>query len=187
MHAVLQQVFDSWNSELSGKPLEWCQFHPLQDERLWSAQEIVEHLALTLRSTSHVLAKRLEKGRPTSERSSPVQWVLQLMVLSVGYFPRGAPAPPFVRPDQLHEPPMNGAELIAVLRQDIDRMDDLLDQCRHRFGMQRVAPHFVLGPLRTDQWRRFHVVHMRHHLGQFRRLIASIGQPAAQETSSSRG
>jgi DinB superfamily len=184
MHAVLQQVFDSYGAELSGKPAGWCQLHPRQDERLWSAQELIEHLVLTCRSTSRVLDKRIERGRPTSDHSTPIQWLLQMVVLSFARMPRGAPAPVFARPDQLHWPPMNGAELIDLLRQEIDQMDALLDRSRQHFGLQRVATHFILGPLRTDQWRRFHVIHMRHHLGQLRRIAASVGQAAAPETHS---
>jgi hypothetical protein len=187
MHAVLQQVFDFWRAELSGASVEWCQMHPLQDDRLWSAQQLIEHLVLTFRSTSRVLSKRLERGRPTGDRGSPLQWVLQMTTLSFGHLPRGAPAPSFARPDQLHWNSMSGAELIELLRQEIDQMDGLLDQCRNRFGLQRVATHFVLGPLRPDQWRRFHVVHMRHHLGQLRRLAASVGQPTAHEVQPVQG
>jgi len=183
MHAVLQQVFDSYSSQLSGAPADWCQMHPLQDDRLWSAQELIEHLVLTCRSTSRVLAKRLERGRPTKDHGTAVQWMLQMMVLSFGYFPRGAPAPGFARPDQLHWPAMNGAEAIELFRREIDEMDALLDQCRERFGLQRVATHFMLGPLRPDQWRRFHAVHMRHHLGQLRRLEQAVGHPVAQEAA----
>lgn len=183
MHAVLQQVFNSYSTELSGKPADWCQLHPLQDERLWSAQELIEHLVLTCRSTSRVLLKRLERGRPTSGRSTMVQWLIQMIVLSFGHLPRGMPAPAFARPDQIQWPPMNGAELVDLLRQEIDEMDGLLDRCRQQFGLQRVATHFILGPLRPDQWRRFHVVHLRHHLGQLRRLQQSVGLPAAHEAA----
>ncbi|HUB20417.1 MAG TPA: DUF1569 domain-containing protein [Acidobacteriaceae bacterium] len=186
MHPVLQQVFDSYHADLSGKPAAWCQLHPLQNQRLWSAQDLVEHLALTFRSTSRVLEKRLERGRPTSDHSSPAQWLLQLMMLSFGRMPRGAPAPVFARPDQLHWPSMNGDELVDLLRQEIDQMDALLDRCRQRFGLQRVASHFILGPLRPDQWRRFHVIHLRHHLGQLRRLEHAVGQPAPQIAASAR-
>jgi len=186
MHPVLQQVFDSYRVELADKPAAWCQLHPLQDERLWSAQDLVEHLVLTCRSTSRVLQKRLERGRPTAGHSTPIQWFLQLVVLSFGRMPRGAPAPIFARPDQLHWPPMNGAELADLLRQEIEQMDSLIGTCRHRFGPQRVAAHFIFGPLRPDQWRRFHVVHIRHHLEQLRRIESAVGHPTAEELPSVR-
>jgi hypothetical protein len=40
--------------------------------------------------------------------------------------------------------------------------------------MERVGRHFLLGPLRIDQWRRYHAVHLQHHLGQVRRIRQSI-------------
>jgi hypothetical protein len=186
MHPALQQVFDPYRAELATKPAEWCQLHPRQNERLWSAQELVEHLVLTCRSTSRVLEKRLQRGRPTAERSTPVQWLLQLVVLSFGRMPQGTPAPVFARPDQLHWPPMNGAELTELLRQEIDQMDAHLDACRQRFGIQRVATHFLFGPLRPDQWRRFHVVHIRHHFDQLRRIEQAVGPSVPDEVSTAR-
>jgi hypothetical protein len=65
---------------------------------------------------------------------------------------------------------MTGNELLEILREEMDQMDHLLDDCRHRFGIQRAAAHFLLGPLRVDQWRRFHVIHFRHHLQQLQRI-----------------
>jgi hypothetical protein len=181
MHAVLEQVFDLYRAELSDKSAEWCQLHPQQDERLWSAQELIEHLVLTCRSSSRVMQKRFDRGQPTSERSTPVQWLLQMIMLSFGQMPNGVPAPVFARPDQLHWPPTTGPELLEMLRKEIDEMDSLIDRCKHSFGIQRIAPHFLLGPLRADQWRRFHVIHIRHHLGQLRRLEQTVGHPVAQE------
>ncbi|HEY1502317.1 MAG TPA: DUF1569 domain-containing protein [Acidobacteriaceae bacterium] len=181
MHAVLQQVFASYRVELSPRPVDWCQLHPLRDERLWSAQELIEHLVLTCRSSSRVLQKRLDRGSATSEHSTPVQWLLQMVMLSFGRMPRGAPAPVFARPGQLHWQPMSGAQLLEMLQQELDQMDTLLDRCRHRFGLQRVTSHFFLGPLRPDQWRRFHVIHLRHHLGQLRRIESSVSEAATVE------
>jgi hypothetical protein len=63
-------------------------------------------------------------------------------------------------------------------------MDSLIDRCRQRFGPQRVATHFLLGTMRPDQWRRFHVIHIRHHLDQLRRIEKSVGHPVVLEVSS---
>ena len=65
-------------------------------------------------------------------------------------------------------------QLGDLLRQEIDAMDRLLDRCRRKFGMERVAVHPFLGPLRVDQWRRFHAVHGLHHLNQLRAVIAQV-------------
>ncbi|HEY1806948.1 MAG TPA: DUF1569 domain-containing protein [Acidobacteriaceae bacterium] len=183
MHPVLQQVFNAYDPVLAPRPEEWCQRHPLRDERLWSAQELIEHVVLTCRSTTRELEKRLERGHPTRARSTPLQWLMQLVVLSFGQMPNGVPAPIFARPDQLHWSAMGGTELLATLRQEMERMDDRITQCRQRFGIQRVASHFLLGPLRPDQWRRFHVIHIRHHLDQLRRIETSVGDPAWAEVS----
>ena len=181
MHPVLQQVFDAYRPVLAERPAEWCQMHPRRDERQWAAQELIEHLVLTCRSTSRELEKRLERGHPTRARSTPLQWFLQLVVLSLGHMPNGVPAPIFARPDQLHWGAMGGRELLERLHEEMNHMDERITECRQRFGIQRVASHFLLGPLRPDQWRRFHVVHIRHHLDQLRRIEKSINDPAWAE------
>ena len=69
---------------------------------------------------------------------------------------------------------MNGRQIGDLMRQEIEAMDTLLDACRHTYGMERVATHPLLGPLRVDQWRRFHVVHGLHHLPQLRSIIEQV-------------
>jgi len=183
MHPVLQQVFDAYGPALAGQPAEWCQRHPQQSDRQWSAQDLVEHLVLTCRSTTRELEKRIERGHATRARSTPMQWLLQLVVLSFGRMPNGVPAPIFARPDQLHWGPMSGGDLLGRLREEMERMDERISQCRQTFGIQRVASHFLLGPLRPDQWRRFHVIHIGHHLDQLRRIEKSVSDPAWAEAS----
>jgi hypothetical protein len=175
MHPVLQEVYQSYCRPLAGKPAGWCQLHPGHDERHWSAQDLIQHLVLVCRSTSRVLETRLQRGKPTRGHSSVVQRLLQIVVLTFGRIPLGTPAPPFARPGQLSWPPMNGNELLEILRQEMEQMDHCLDDCRHAFGIQRAATHFLLGPLRADQWRRFHVVHCRHHLQQLSRIEKAVG------------
>ncbi|MFZ0632108.1 MAG: DUF1569 domain-containing protein [Acidobacteriaceae bacterium] len=183
MHPVLQQVFDAYVPALAERPAEWCQRHPRQEQRLWSAQQVVGHLVLTCRSTSRELERRLERGHPTRARSTPVQWLLQLAVLSFGHMPDGVPAPIFAQPDHLHWSAMDGGELLERLRQEMESMDGRITECRQRFGIQRVASHFLLGPMRPDQWRRFHTVHIRHHLDQLKRIEQSVNDPAWAEAS----
>lgn len=69
---------------------------------------------------------------------------------------------------------MTGSELVVAMKNELEHMDRLLDTCRDQFGMQRIASHFIFGPLRVDQWRRFHVVHGRHHLKQLARIQAQV-------------
>jgi hypothetical protein len=174
MNPALQEAFDSYARVLAAKPAEWCQLHPGNDDRCWSAQGVVEHLALVLRSTSRLLATRLERGRPTQNRATVSERARQILILSFGRMPRGAQAPSFARPGHLAWRPLSGSELLASLRLEIDQMDRLLDDCRDRFGTQRTATHFLLGPMRADQWRKFHAIHLRHHLRQLHRIEREV-------------
>lgn len=176
MHPALQEVYQSFGRALANKPAEWCQLHPCGDERHWSAQELIEHLVLVSRSTRQVIEKRLERGRVARGHRTILQRVLQIVLLRFGRMPRGTPAPPFARPDQLAWPSMNGNELLEILRQEMDQMDRQLDECRRRFGSQRAAAHFLLGAMSADQWRRFHEIHFRHHLQQLDRIEKAVGQ-----------
>lgn len=121
------------------------------------------------RVTARSLEIRLEKGRiPRDQRRSRLQWLLQIMILSFGYIPGGAD----VRNDADAAPvrfsPLNGSDLAWTLREELGAMDALLEKCRHKFGMERVAVHPLLGPLRVDQLRRFHTVHSVYCLRQLR-------------------
>jgi hypothetical protein len=69
---------------------------------------------------------------------------------------------------------MDGQQLGDLMRREVSTMDSLFDACRRKFGMERVAVHPFLGPLRVDQWRRFHVVHGLHHLTQLRSVIEQV-------------
>lgn len=183
MHTLFEDVCDSWHAELASRSTAWCQLHPHQDDRLWNAQEIVEHLVLACRSAGRVVETRLERRRRTRAHPTLVQRLLQFAVLSLGRMPRGAPAPPFTRPALLQWPPKSGVELAAVLREELEHTDQLLEQCRAQFGSRRAATHFLLGPLSADQWRRFHVIHLRHHLAQLQRIEKIVGQPSAEGTN----
>jgi hypothetical protein len=53
----------------------------------------------------------------------------------------------------------------------IAEMDKLIGECEERFGSGRkLLDHPILGPLTGAQWRKFHLVHGRHHLKQIRAL-----------------
>jgi hypothetical protein len=175
MHAVLEQVVSQIAGELRGLDAEAARLHPNGLDYKWSAQQVVEHLVLGYRQTSSALATRLSKGRLSrNHRRTYLQWSLQLMILSFGALPRGVPALDETMPAPGRFARMDGRELGDLLRQEIDAMDTLFDSCRRKFGMERVAVHPWLGPLRVDQWRRFHVVHGVHHVTQLQSVIAQV-------------
>jgi Protein of unknown function (DUF1569) len=175
MHAVLERVVSQLSCEVLSLDAETTQLHPNGLAYKWNAQQVVEHLVLGYRQTSSALETRLSKGRLSRNQTRTwVQWSLQLMILSFGRLPRGVPALDETMPVAGRFAAMDGQQLGDLLRQEIDTMDELFDACRRKFGMDRVAVHPFLGPLRVDQWRRFHVVHGLHHVTQLRSVVAQV-------------
>jgi hypothetical protein len=175
MHAVLERVVSQIASEVRGLDAETTQLHPRDLAHKWTAQQVVEHLILNYRLTSAALETRLNKGRLSRKQTrTQLQWALQLMILSFGALPRGVPALDETAPAKGRFAAMDGRQLGDLLRQEAEAMDTLLDTCRRRFGIDRVGAHPWLGPLRVDQWRRFHVVHGLHHVVQLRSVIAEV-------------
>jgi Protein of unknown function (DUF1569) len=175
MHAVLERVVSQLSCEVLSLDAETTQLHPNGLAYKWNAQQVVEHLVLGYRQTSSALQTRLSKGRLSRNQTRTwLQWSLQLMILSFGRLARGVPALDETMPVAGRFAAMDGQQLGDLLRQEIDNMDELFDACRRKFGMDRVAVHPFLGPLRVDQWRRFHVVHGLHHVTQLRSVVAQV-------------
>jgi DinB superfamily len=180
MHVVLERAVHQISSEIRDLDAETTQLHPKGLAYKWSAQEVVEHLVLSYRFTTEGLEARLNKGQPLRNRTrTRLQWSLQLMILSFGALPRGVPALDETMPTPGSFAAMNGRQLEDLLRQEIGAMDAVLDRCRRKFGMDRVSTHPWLGPLRVDQWRRFHVVHGLHHVAQLRSVIETVAPSPA--------
>lgn len=190
MDSELQSVCEEYRARLAGRPVEWCQLHPHGDDGAWSAQDLIEHLVLALRSSAHVLQARIEKGRPSRASATLIQRLRRTFVFTFRKLPRGAPAPPFVHPGQLHWQPMDGSTLAEQLSREMEAIETVLAATCERFGSRRAAAHFLLGPLSAEEWRIFHVIHCRHHLEQLQRIeqqIASVtsiaSAPAARSVS----
>jgi hypothetical protein len=175
MHAVLERVVGQISGEVRHLDADATQLHPKDLAYKWNAQQVIEHLVLGYRMTTEALETRLKKGRPSSKhRRTYLQWSLQMMILSFGAMPHGVPALEETMPKPGGFPAMSGRELTDLLQREIEAMDTVLDACRRRFGLERVAIHPLLGPLRVDQWRRFHAVHGVHHLGQLQSILAHV-------------
>jgi hypothetical protein len=175
MHAVLERVVDQISGEVRHLDVETAQLHPKELAYKWNAQQVIEHLVLGYRLTTEALEIRLKKGRLSRKHGrTHLQWTLQMMILTFGAMPHGVPALEETEPKPGGFPAMNGRELTSLLRREIQAMDTALDACRRRFGIEQVGIHPFLGPLRVDQWRRFHVVHGYHHLTQLRSVLAQV-------------
>lgn len=142
----------------------------------WCVAEILEHLSLTYDGTARVMQRCLDSGRTLASRTSARDLFARTLVVSLGYMPHGRKSPEMVKP--------RGASpqtVIAVLQQNLTRMDEAILGCVRRYGAKvRLANHPVLGPLNATEWSKFHWVHTRHHLKQIARIRA---QRAIQSSS----
>jgi len=186
MHTVLQTAFDAVAEELGHFDATSANVHPGGVAHCWTAAQILEHLALSMDATREELEGRLAKGRVARNilRTRP-EWALQLMVLSMGYMPRGIPAPAGMMP-ATKERTVGVAELVKRLEIAAEQMDATLDRARRQFGMERVGSHFLLGPLRVDQWRRYHVLHLRHHRKQICAIRAGLSTTVQRRSAMAR-
>jgi len=127
----------------------------------WSAAQIIEHLSLAFGATAagmerNCAAEKLDvRGRTMRDR------VATLAVVSFGYIPTGRKAPDYTVPSGIAP-----AEAMRKMRENLVAMDEAIDRSEKKWGDQIIAVHPVLGPLKADQWRKFHMVHAQHHAKQ---------------------
>jgi hypothetical protein len=127
----------------------------------WSAAQIIEHLALAFGATANGLnraaaAPKLDMRRPTiRDRFATI------VVVKLQYIPTGRKAPEMTVPSGL--PPQDA---LRKLDENLQAMDAAIRRAEERWGRQLIAPHPILGPLTADQWRKFHMVHAKHHAKQ---------------------
>jgi hypothetical protein len=169
MHENLERLASELVMVLSGLDAREAQSTPRANPAKWNIQQIVEHLLLSYRSTSDLVQARLEKGTPTRAKPSVAQRVGQFGLVTLGFFPPGRQAPAAVRPT-LPASLCTGEELARRVNEDLVAMDGVLSQAESQFGRTRFASHVVLGPLSAAQWRKFHLVHGRHHKKQILRI-----------------
>lgn len=163
MHPTVEATWKMIARGTEGMSAEDLARHP---EGKWCAAEIVEHLLMTYTATTGGLRKALAKGKPLGGRPTLKERLFQLVVLDAGYFPSGRKAPAMTIPKGLQP-----AEVVHAVEQALPDMDAAISECEQRYGSAvKIADHPVLGPLTAEQWRRFHLVHARHHMKQVRQL-----------------
>ena len=181
MHPILSHSFHSCQAELSAVDSATAQLHPEGRPNFPSIQQRVQRNVAILRQHSELLRKRLERGRlPRDNRRTRLEWFLQLMVLGTGYIPEGSPMvdEEILQPCALAQ--SSGRELAKQLALEIEVFDGLLDECRKRFGMERIEIHPLLGPLRVDQWRRCEVLQLRTLRREVKALRRLMARPLVQ-------
>ncbi len=168
MHPLLARTFAAIETQTAGMTAAHLEHHP---PGKWSSAGILEHLAITFDGTRRNLQKCLDAGTSRATRPTLRQRLGVLRVVELGRFPTGVQAPAPTVPKGL-----SGEAALDAARRNLAAMDVVMSDCERRFGSRRpIANHPILGPLSLRQWRRFHFVHVRHHMKQIARLRQQSG------------
>ena len=136
-------------------------------EGKWNSAQILEHLFLTYKNTNYGLKKCLEKGVPLATSATLKHRVATLLVVDLGYLPKGREAPQRAMPRG-----MSPAEVRTAIFAEIEKMVSGFADCERCLGIgTKIMDHPFLGPLTAGEWRKFHFVHGQHHTKQIRERI----------------
>ena len=135
----------------------------------WNSGQILEHLLLTYKNTNRGIAKCLEKGATLATRRTLRHRLSSLLVVNFGYMREGRKSPERALPQGM--PP---GEVRSSIFVEIEKMESGFTDCERRFGPgAKIMDHPFLGPLTAAEWRKFHLVHGRHHAAQIRERLRS--------------
>lgn len=169
MHEDLRSLNTEVTKALRGIDSRNTQATPLAHPDKWSIQQIVEHLLSTYRGSIPAISARVEKRSATRAKPNFRQRIAQFLIIQLGRFPKGRLAPAAVSPS-LPITVQSGDELAAKVSTELKKLDEVTARGEHLFGDRRAVAHIILGPLSMQQWRRFHLIHGRHHLKQIRNI-----------------
>lgn len=169
MHPVLASAADAFTEELAAVDLAEAQISPDPNLNRWCGQQVAEHLILCMRRSREDLQSCLRSKSSRSKRSTLLQHVLTLQ-LFFGRMSRGMQALPSLTPVKFT--PQDGMTLSARLLAEAEELSKVLADCRLAFGLRPCGEHPIYGPLRVEEWRHYHAVHLRHHLKQLKETIA---------------
>jgi hypothetical protein len=145
----------------------------------WSVNEILEHLYLTYTATTKGFQRCLEKGEPLARTATPADNLRRWLVIRFEYFPAGRKSPKQATPRGLEADIVRG-EIFVKLAE----MDAVIGQAARRYGTAtRLLDHPILGPLKADEWCRFHWVHGHHHAKQIARLYDATSSGKSRRIS----
>ena len=165
MDFYLERLRDEIAAATDGLDTMALTWHP---EGKWSTAEILEHLYLTYTGTIKGFERCLKAEKPMARKPTLNDRVKAWVVVGLGHLPEGRVAPKNTRPQGLAP-----ERVLADIRPKISEMDAIIATVETKYGeLTRVLDHPILGPLRAQQWRKFHWVHGQLHLKQIRRLRA---------------
>jgi hypothetical protein len=159
MHSHLLKTREAIDQATDGLTLDELSWHP---DGKWCAAEILEHLALAFGGTAKFLGKVATDGKSVASQVTFKQRIGIAVVTSGEIIPGGRKAPQGVMPKG-----MPADQVLATIRKHLADMDEAISACEAKLGTKiKIADHPVLGPLTVKQWRKFHMVHTRHHMKQ---------------------
>jgi len=133
----------------------------------WTSIQILEHLYLTYKNTNFGLARCREKAKPFATPPTFRHRVGKMLVVDLGYMPTGREAPARALPQGLP-----ATEVRAAIFSEIEKMESGFTDCERLFGTRTpLMDHPFIGPLTAAGWRKFHLVHGRHHAKQIRERL----------------
>ena len=162
MDSYLQKTRDEIQRATAGISAAELTWHP---HGKWCAAEILEHLTLAFSGTVKGMRKTLAGDEGPVPRRTFKQRLSAFLVADLGYLPSGRKAPAMVVPRG-----SDGTGMVDAILLALTEMDAVLAEVERKKGPRVRLPHPILGPLTIAQWRKFHLVHTRHHMKQIRRL-----------------
>lgn len=165
MDRPLERLRQEIETAVEGMTAERLNWHPVGK---WSAAEVLEHLYLTYTGTIKGFERVAAAQRALCSKPTWTHRRRRFVVVHLGYMPPGREAPAGTQPRGLA-----AEKLVEEIGSRITEMDEMIARCERVLGRGQVLDHPILGPLTAAQWRKFHLVHGRHHLKQIRQLRES--------------
>ena len=162
MNSPLKTLQEELAAVIADLTAEQMQRHP---SGKWCAAEVLEHLYLTYTGTTKGFSRVLEAQKAVTKPATWIQRRNLVVTLGFSYLPSGREAPSFARPRGLA-----CEKVLAEIASKITEMDEMIGRCEEKLGNGKLLDHPILGPLTGAQWRKFHLVHGRHHMKQIQRL-----------------
>ena len=163
MDSYLRRLQDAITSATSSMTTEDLAKHP---EGKWSSAQILEHLYLTYTGTAKGFQRCLREGKPLARRPTLNDRMKIFVVTRLSHLPEGRKSPERAQPRGLA-----AEDVLRDVGVQLKIMDEAISQCEIRFGKRtRVVDHPILGPLTSQQWRKFHWVHGQLHIKQIWKL-----------------
>jgi hypothetical protein len=163
MDFYLQRLQDAITSATEDLSAEELARHP---EGKWCTAEILEHLYLTYTGTTKGFERCVQCGQPMARLPQLMDHLRKFVVIGLEHLPEGRKAPKNTVPKG-----MSAEQVRAQIASAIAKMDAMIAEAERKYGAdKRLLDHPIIGPLRGDEWRKFHWVHGKHHLKQIRRL-----------------